>query len=425
MELHDASTGGRRSAGRRSGPARRSGSAWQRPLRAAGDAPCRGAWRRAGRSRPGSPRHRAPDDRALPTVVDVHGGPLGRLGARAAHRGDRCSSRAGYRVVLPEHPRLGDATARAWIRPQLGDWGGVDAADVHAALDHVIGLGLADPDRLGVLGLSYGGFMVNWLVGTSDRFRGGRVGERRHEPGLRLGQLRHRSRVRPGVRCSATRSRRRASTKLWRQSPLRHVGDDPDAAADAPGARPTCAARRTTTSSCSSRSGTWAGPWSTSSTPTNTTCSPRRGRPDRRIDRQTRMLAWFDRYLRAYRTQARRSSGRGSRAAGPPPGGRRAPPAGATPPAIARPRGREPADEEPGVERVAGAGRVGRLDVLWSRPRSGAALAPSRASTVAPFAPRLTTAIGATRADPRRRGGPAGPRPRPPSRTAGPGATSR
>ena len=62
-------------------------------------------------------------------------------------------------------------TARDWIRPQLGDWGGVDAADVHAALDHVVALGLADPDRLGVMGLSYGGFMVNWLVGTTDRFR--------------------------------------------------------------------------------------------------------------------------------------------------------------------------------------------------------------------------------------------------------------
>jgi dipeptidyl aminopeptidase/acylaminoacyl peptidase len=76
---------------------------------------------------------------------------------------------AGYRVVLPNI--RGSATyGRAWIRPQLGDWGGVDAADVHAALDHAIGLGLVDPARVGVLGLSYGGFMVNWLVGTTDRF---------------------------------------------------------------------------------------------------------------------------------------------------------------------------------------------------------------------------------------------------------------
>jgi dipeptidyl aminopeptidase/acylaminoacyl peptidase len=61
---------------------------------------------------------------------------------------------------------------RGWIRPQLGDWGGVDAADVHAALDHVIGLGLADPERLGVLGLSYGGFMaLQALTVTPELFR--------------------------------------------------------------------------------------------------------------------------------------------------------------------------------------------------------------------------------------------------------------
>ena len=58
-----------------------------------------------------------------------------------------------------------------WIRPQLGDWGGVDAADVHSAVDHVISLGLVDADRIGVMGLSYGGFMTNWLVGTTDRFK--------------------------------------------------------------------------------------------------------------------------------------------------------------------------------------------------------------------------------------------------------------
>ncbi len=108
-------------------------------------------------------------DRALPTVVDVHGGPLGAW-APAPHIEVSLLVARGYRVVLPNI--RGSATyGRDWIRPQLGDWGGVDAADVHAALDHVIGLGLADPDRCGVLGLSYGGFMVNWLVGTTDRFK--------------------------------------------------------------------------------------------------------------------------------------------------------------------------------------------------------------------------------------------------------------
>lgn len=105
----------------------------------------------------------------LPTVVDIHGGPLGAwTGAPALEVVLLCAR--GYRVILP-NIRGSASYGGEWIRPQLGAWGGPDAEDVHAALDHVVALGLADPDRLGAIGLSYGGFMVNWLVGTTDRFR--------------------------------------------------------------------------------------------------------------------------------------------------------------------------------------------------------------------------------------------------------------
>jgi dipeptidyl aminopeptidase/acylaminoacyl peptidase len=106
---------------------------------------------------------------ALPTIVAIHGGPLGGW-APAPHVETIVLANAGYRVVCP-NIRGSAGYGADWIRPQLGDWGGVDADDVHAALDHVIALGFADPDRLGVFGLSYGGFMVNWLVGATDRFR--------------------------------------------------------------------------------------------------------------------------------------------------------------------------------------------------------------------------------------------------------------
>ncbi|MEO8273739.1 MAG: prolyl oligopeptidase family serine peptidase, partial [Chloroflexota bacterium] len=105
----------------------------------------------------------------LPTIVDIHGGPLGAWAPAPSLEVVLLCAR-GYRVLLPNI--RGSASYGAdWIRPQLGDWGGVDAADVHAAIDHAIGAGLADPERLGVLGLSYGGFMVNWLVATSERFK--------------------------------------------------------------------------------------------------------------------------------------------------------------------------------------------------------------------------------------------------------------
>ena len=105
----------------------------------------------------------------LPTIVDVHGGPLGGW-APSPHIEVIQLVGAGYRVVLP-NIRGGQGYGKEWITPQLGDWGGVDIDDVHAAVDHVVELGWADPARLGIMGLSYGGFVVNWMVGTTDRFK--------------------------------------------------------------------------------------------------------------------------------------------------------------------------------------------------------------------------------------------------------------
>ncbi|HJP88599.1 MAG TPA: prolyl oligopeptidase family serine peptidase [Candidatus Limnocylindrales bacterium] len=110
-------------------------------------------------------------DTPLPTIVDIHGGPLGAWAPAPSIEVTLLCAR-GYRVVLP-NIRGSISYGPDWIRPHLGNWGGPDAEDVHAALDHAIKLGLADPDRLGALGLSYGGFMINWLMGTTNRFKAG------------------------------------------------------------------------------------------------------------------------------------------------------------------------------------------------------------------------------------------------------------
>ncbi len=98
----------------------------------------------------------------------------------------------GHRVALP-NIRGGAGYGRDWIRQQLGRWGQVDADDIHAAVDHVVALGLADPER------SYGGFMVNWMVGTSDRFAAAVSENGVTNPGVLLGQLGLRSGVLPHV----------------------------------------------------------------------------------------------------------------------------------------------------------------------------------------------------------------------------------
>ncbi|MBA2299592.1 MAG: S9 family peptidase, partial [Chloroflexi bacterium] len=233
-------------------------------------------------------------DKALPTVVDVHGGPLGAW-APAPHVEVFLLVARGYRVILPNI--RGSATyGRDWIRPQLGDWGGVDAADVLAAVDHVVKLGLTDPDRLGIQGLSYGGFMVNWLVGTSDRFKAAVS-----ENGVT-------NQIAGWANSDSGPEYDRAALmgdplspegieKLWRQSPLRKVASihTPllmlQAEADL-----RCPPQDNEQLFIALRHLGREVEYVLYPEESHTYASS--GRPDRRIDRMTRMLDWFDRHLR-------------------------------------------------------------------------------------------------------------------------------
>ncbi len=232
-------------------------------------------------------------DRPLPTIVDVHGGPLGAWAPAPAIEVHLLTAR-GYRVVLPNI--RGSATyGRDWITPQLGDWGGVDATDVHAAVDHVIGLGLADPDRLGVLGLSYGGFMVHWLIGTSDRFAAAVS-----ENGV-ANQVAAWANSDSGVEYNRT-SRlgdpltQEGMLRLWRQSPMANVArirtpllmlqGEADRRCPAADNEQLFIALRVL-----GREVEYV------LYPDEFHVFAITGRPDRRIDRMTRMLDWFDAHL--------------------------------------------------------------------------------------------------------------------------------
>ncbi len=108
-------------------------------------------------------------DGPLPTVLLPHGGPVGQWCIQPTIEALLLAA-AGVRVVLP-NPRGSYSHGAAWQAPLADAWGEVDVQDCHAVLDDLVAAGLADPERLGATGLSYGGFLVNWLVGTSDRFR--------------------------------------------------------------------------------------------------------------------------------------------------------------------------------------------------------------------------------------------------------------
>ncbi len=105
----------------------------------------------------------ADDRRPGPLVIQIHGGPHGAHGPTPWLEMLALAD-AGFHVLYP-NPRGSAGYGEAFTRAIHGDWGNLDAADVLRLADWAVAEGLADPARIGVLGLSYGGYMVNWLLG--------------------------------------------------------------------------------------------------------------------------------------------------------------------------------------------------------------------------------------------------------------------
>jgi len=105
-----------------------------------------------------------------PTVLYIHGGPSGAFG-NAFHFDFSMLSGAGY-AVLFINPHGSTGYGSAFGTDLNLRWGEVDYSDQMAGIDTVIDKGIADPHRLGVCGLSYGGYMTCWMVTQTDRFKG-------------------------------------------------------------------------------------------------------------------------------------------------------------------------------------------------------------------------------------------------------------
>jgi dipeptidyl aminopeptidase/acylaminoacyl peptidase len=76
----------------------------------------------------------------------------------------------GFAVLRP-NPRGSSGRGRAFRFANREDWGGGDFQDLMAGVEHVIALGVADSDRLGVMGWSYGGYMTDWIISQTGRFK--------------------------------------------------------------------------------------------------------------------------------------------------------------------------------------------------------------------------------------------------------------
>jgi dipeptidyl aminopeptidase/acylaminoacyl peptidase len=230
----------------------------------------------------------------MPTVFIFHGGPTGS----AAPGGTMDSTMLtghGYRVVLPNV--RGSATFGAdWIAALGGRWGEADAADGETVAATMVERGLVDPRRMGVMGLSYGGFLSQWLAGHSSTFAAAVA-----ENGV-ANQISAWANSHFGVHYN-----RRAGLPdpltdegamgLWRRSPLQAASDIriPLLMLQAEEDR-TCPAADNeqlfTALKVLGREVEYI------LYPEEHHRMKNDGRPDRRIDRMERILAWFDRYLR-------------------------------------------------------------------------------------------------------------------------------
>jgi len=122
--------------------------------------------------RPGphpGPPPQAREGEKPPAILEIHGGPAAMYGWSFFYEFQLLAAH-GY-AVLFTNPRGSTGYGRAFSAAVNNDWGGKDFQDIMAGLDTAILKGWVDPDRLGIGGGSYGGYMTNWAVGHTDRFK--------------------------------------------------------------------------------------------------------------------------------------------------------------------------------------------------------------------------------------------------------------
>jgi len=115
----------------------------------------------------------------VPLILNIHGGPAGvfnrsYVGGRGAYPLASFAAK-GYAVLRP-NPRGSSGYGVEFRRANIRDWGGMDYEDLMTGVDHVIAMGVADANRLGVMGWSYGGYMTSMIITKTDRFKAASAG---------------------------------------------------------------------------------------------------------------------------------------------------------------------------------------------------------------------------------------------------------
>ena len=110
-------------------------------------------------------------ERKYPLLLLVHGGPQGAWGESWSYRWNpQVFAGAGFVVFMP-NPRGSTGYGQALTDAINGDWGGMVYEDIMAGVDYVLRRPYINKDQLVAAGASYGGYMINWMLGHTDRFQ--------------------------------------------------------------------------------------------------------------------------------------------------------------------------------------------------------------------------------------------------------------
>jgi dipeptidyl aminopeptidase/acylaminoacyl peptidase len=105
----------------------------------------------------------------MPTLLRIHGGPTAQDQYSFSFERELFAA-SGYVVVAPNY-RGSNGRGQKFMEAIYGDWGNKEVVDVLAATDYVVQRGIADPDRLGIGGWSYGGITTDYTIATTPRFK--------------------------------------------------------------------------------------------------------------------------------------------------------------------------------------------------------------------------------------------------------------
>jgi len=108
-------------------------------------------------------------NKKYPLVMEIHGGPHWFYG-NAWFQEFQLLAAQGY-VVFYCNPRMSTSYGQEFSMLGVGDWGNSDYKDMLSGIDYVVNLGFIDSTKIGITGGSYGGYLTNWIIGQTDRFK--------------------------------------------------------------------------------------------------------------------------------------------------------------------------------------------------------------------------------------------------------------